>query len=62
MARTIIPDKYNEETDEFDRFVIISKPSAHDDSPIKKDFIRVSLYTAVVIERQTTNSTRYCEF
>ncbi|EFC46178.1 predicted protein [Naegleria gruberi] len=62
MARTIIPDKYNEETDEFDRFVIISKPSAHDDSPIKKDFIRVSLYTAVVIERQTTNSTRYYIF
>src|SRR3989338_11702293 len=62
MAKTVIPDQYNEETDEFDRYVLIQKPPSHEDAPLNKDIIRVSLFSAIVVERKTADTLRYYLF
>ncbi|KAG2386695.1 hypothetical protein C9374_002439 [Naegleria lovaniensis] len=62
VARTIIPDMYNKETDSFDRLVFIQKPSAHEEAVVMKDTIRISIYTAFVVERKTNDTLKYYTF
>ncbi|EFC46038.1 regulator of G-protein signaling 8-like protein [Naegleria gruberi] len=62
LAKTVIPDLYNPETDDFDRYSIIQKPCTHQDAPISKEFIRVSLFSAIIVEKKTNDTLRYYMF
>lgn len=62
VARTIIPDLYNKETDSFDRLIFIQKPSVHEEAVIMKDVVRVFIYSVFVVDRKTNDTLKYYSF
>lgn len=62
VARTIIPDQYDPETGQFNRYVMLQKPTNHPECPKKDSTIRCSLYTAIIAEKKTADTMRYYIF
>lgn len=61
-AKTIIPDLYDPQTGEYQRFTMIMKPTSHHEYPAKSSPIRGSHLVIYIVEKKSLNSVKYYVF